>query len=249
MHDDASQLDVLYDKKFVCPLCEAAFTSKKIRSRYIKPLRLETDFCQIFAPGDPNPLYYYVIICPACSYGFYEDSARIPAQVRERVRKALEDWRLSHAKSFCQERSLFDVIAVYLLALTLADMINESQINRAGLNIRLAWLFRAQEDRAREEVYLERALKHYEQSYINGDFAKTNTTEIQLLYMIGELYRRFKNYGEAVRYFGMVVHHEDRSRYRKFVEMARDQWALAREEHKEGNAGRTDLTEVAADER
>ncbi|MCL1917075.1 MAG: DUF2225 domain-containing protein [Peptococcaceae bacterium] len=243
--DEGSQLEVLYDKKFVCPLCQAAFTSKKIRSRYVKPIRIETDFCQVFSPGDPNPLHYFVIICPKCSYGFFEDSSRIPAHVRGQVEKVVGDWRLSHTKSFCQERTLFDVIAAYLLALTLADIIHENHINRAGLNIRLAWLFRAQKDSMREETYLKEALRHYEQSYIHGDFAPSNTSEMQLLYMTGELHRRFKNYREAIRCFSMVVHHEDKSRYRKFVTLARDQWTLAREEHKQENDGKTDLTEVA----
>lgn len=241
----SNELDILYDKKFVCPLCNAAFTSKKIRSRFIKPIRLDSDFCQLFAPGDPNPLHHYIIVCPECSYGFYEDSSRIPLNVRDELARFLSDWRLSHTKSYCRERSLYDVIETYRLALVLGDLIHETHINRAGLNIRLAWLFREQQDAPSETRYLKEALQQYEQSYINSDFLKTNTTEMQILYMIGELHRRQKNYAEAIRYFGMVVYHEDRSRYRKFVNLARDQWTLAREEHKQENNGYSDLTSVA----
>jgi uncharacterized protein (DUF2225 family) len=234
-------LEILYDKKAVCPLCGAKFSSKKIRSRYVKTERMDTDFCQVIAPDDPNPLHYYVLICPECSYGFFEDSAQVPAGLRAEVERILKEWRISHTKSYCQERTLYDVIATYRLAITLADIVNEAQINRAGLNLRLAWLFRGQKDYLREEAYLKEALKHYELSYVNSDFNKTNTTEMQLLYMTGELHRRLKNYEEAVRYFSMTVHHDDRSRYRKFVEMARTQWSLAREEHMQENNGKTNL--------
>ena len=242
--DSGQEMEILYDKKYDCPLCGAALTSKKIRSRFIKPLKMDTDFCQVFSPEQPNPLHYYVIICPGCCYGFYEDSSRIPGNVREELTRQLDSWQLVHTKSYCGERSLYDVIETYRLALTLAETIHEISINQAGLNIRLAWLFRSQQDRVNEMKYLSEALRHYEQSYYNGDFVKTNTTEIQLLYLIGELSRRLKNYAEAIRFFGMVIFHEDKSRNRKIVGLARDQWALAREEHKRENNGYTNLKEM-----
>ncbi|MDR2736304.1 MAG: DUF2225 domain-containing protein [Gracilibacteraceae bacterium] len=247
MNDGNNQnnhMEILYDKKLICPLCGTGFSSKKIRSRFIKPEKLDTDFCQIFAPGDPNPLHYFVIICPECSYGFYDDSSRIPGNAREEVAVFLKEWRFSHPKSYCGKRSLYDVIETYRFALALADIVREIHINHAGLNIRLAWLFRGQQDGTNEQKYMTEALQHYEQSYINGDFAQTNVTEIQLLYLIGELHRRRQNYAEAIRYFGKVVHHEDKSRYRKYVSLARDQWQLAREEHMQKNNGQTDLQEL-----
>lgn len=236
--------EILYDKKLICPFCSTTFLSKKIRSRFIKPLQLDSDFYQVFAPGDPNPLHYFIVICPACSYGFYEESSKIPGNVLSKLDEFLKEWRHSHPKSYCGQRSLYDVIETYRLAIALAGIIRETQINFAGLKIRLAWLFRAQKDSTHEQIYLSEALQHYEQSYINGDFAHTNIKEIQLLYLIGELYRRQKNYTEAIRFFSMVVHHEDKSRYRKYIYLARDQWQLAREEHKAINNGKTDLQEL-----
>ena len=231
---DLSQLEPLYDKKLRCPFCESPFTTKKVRSRFVKIVRIESDFCQVFDRDHWNPLHYYIAVCPQCAFAFTDEfSELIPARLRPVLQEELAKWRASHPENYSEQRTLSETIETYTWALQLADLLKEKNIVFAGLNLRRAWISRDQNDLANEKEYLQLAADFYEKSYIAGDFAETSMTEIQLLYMMGELRRRLGDHREAVRCFGKVVQHDDQSRYSKFVNMAREQWTLAVAEYKQ----------------
>lgn len=231
---DLSKLEPLYDKKIHCPFCENTFTTKKIRSRFVKVSRIDSDFCQVFERGQWNPFHYYVAVCPHCAFAFTDEfSAQVSPRVRQGVQEELYKWQTAHPKSYCEQRSLFEATETYTWALKLADLLKEKNIVFASLSLRLAWIFRDQADSANEKRYLRQAAEFYENSFVAGDFAATNMVEMQVLYMIGELRRRLGDYREAVNSFGKVVQHDDRSRYSKFANMAREQWTQAVAEYKQ----------------
>jgi len=242
---DLSQLDPLYDKLLKCLFCGQEFKTKKIRSRFIKPVRTETDFYQIYEEGQLNPLHYYVAVCPGCAFAFTEEfTAFISARIRPEVQAELVRWRAGNSKNYCEKRTLPEAIETYTRALKLTELLKEKNITQASLYVRLAWIYRGQSDLANEKRYLQLAADFYEQSFITGDFAGTNLTEVQLLYMLGELRRRLGDYRGAVNNFSKVVQHPDRTRYNKFVNMARDQWKVAVEDYRKmKRAAEEDLDE------
>lgn len=38
-------MDVLYDRTVTCLVCKQTYTTKKVRSRFIRPVQHDTDFC------------------------------------------------------------------------------------------------------------------------------------------------------------------------------------------------------------
>ena len=76
------EADILFDKKYVCPICEAEFKTKTIRAG--KARRLGTD-------QDLRPRYegidvvkYDPIVCPHCGYAAMR-SSRKRKQVKKRT--------------------------------------------------------------------------------------------------------------------------------------------------------------------
>ena len=229
---DISLIEPLYDKKISCPFCQKAFKTKKVRSRFIKPLRVDRDFCPIFSEGDHSPLYYYVVICPECGFAFTEDFTSYFSQAsRDKVDKEITG-RMDKNIDYCGERDFDTAIRTYKLAIYSAQLVKEKHIVFAHLCLRLAWTYRGKGERDEEERFLKLALSEYEKVFANSDFDPEKIPEMQVLYMIGELNRRLGNYSEAVKYFATVTEHEDKSRYIKYVNFAKEQWKLAVEEHR-----------------
>ena len=57
--------------------------------------------------------------------------------------------------------------------------------------------------------------------------------EIQILYLVGAINQKLGNYNKAVQFFAKVTEHETKSRYTKYVNLARKQWKIAVEEYRE----------------
>lgn len=230
---DLKQLEPLYNKKVECLCCSSVFSTKKIRSRYVKPQRVESDFGPVFGQKDYSPLYYYVLSCPHCGFSFTEDFSPLVSQAaKEKISREITS-KMDKNIDYCGERDSSQAIKTYMLAIYCAELVKEKPIVFAHLCLRLAWIFRTQNKESEEQRFLSLALSKYEEAFINSEFNPERTPELQILYMIGELNRRLGKYQEAVKYFSIITEHDDGSRYTKYVNLARQQWRLAVEEFRE----------------
>lgn len=75
------------------------------------------------------------------------------------------------------------------------------------------------------------ALEAFVTSYESEKLDSESGKEIETIYLIGELNRQLGNYQEAVKWFDMTVRHEFAFKNRLIVTYAREQWALAVEQH------------------
>nr|WP_315900315.1 DUF2225 domain-containing protein [Cytobacillus firmus] len=58
------QLKPTYDKKCECRVCRQSFTTKKLRSRFVKAADYDSDFCPNYSDESMNPLLYHIHTCP-----------------------------------------------------------------------------------------------------------------------------------------------------------------------------------------
>jgi len=233
LNQDLKQLEPLYDKQAECLCCSFKFSSKKIRSRYVKPQRVESDFGPVFRQEDYSPLYYFVMVCPHCGFSFTEDFSPLTGQsVKEKINREITA-KMDKNNDYCGERDSSQAIKTYMLAIYCAELVKEKPMIFAHLCLRLAWIFRGLNKEKEEQRFLKLALGKYEEAFINSDFNPEITPELQILYMIGELNRRLGKFQEAVKYFSIITEHDDRSRYSKYVNLAREQWRLAAQEFRE----------------
>jgi uncharacterized protein len=226
-----AQLEPLYDKKCKCVMCEQLFTTKKVRSRFVKVLSFDTDFAPNYAEGFENPNLYYVNVCPNCGYSFTDEySSYFPPGAKQIINdKICSQWV---PRDFSLERSVQEALNTYKLSIYCSILKKEKHIVSAGLYIRLAWLYRSLDNNDQEMRFLKLALKEYTESYSTGDFKGTQVSELRLMYLIGDLSKRTGNSQDAVRFFSKVIEKQKQAVEPQIIQMAKDRWQEMREKQK-----------------
>lgn len=214
-------IEPLYDKKCTCPFCQSIFTTKKMRSRFIKVTGYDTDFSPHYQ--EHNPLLYYINVCPHCGFSFPNESSTIFSDESRQLltEKVSKHW-IPH--SFDQERTIEDSIKTHKLAAYCSHLQKSKHIVIAGLYIRIAWHYRLLEDSQQEKRFLTLALSEYELAYSTGDYQGTQITEMKSMYLIGELSRRTGNTQQAIHYFSKIIEQQSRTTERQIVTLAKEGW-------------------------
>jgi uncharacterized protein (DUF2225 family) len=222
------KLDILFDKNVTCMVCQHSYKTKKVRSRFIRALRSDSDFCPYYEDEENSPLYYYVSVCPKCGYSMSDEfSTYFPPKSIEAIKDSItSQWT---EKNYGEKRSLKSAIEAYKLAIYCATLKKEKHIILAGLYMRLVWIYRKVNFHEQELRFIKLAISGYVQSYSNDDFKSTDMSEIKLLYLIGELYRRLGDEKLAMVYLSKVIHRKEEKVEKRMIEMARDSWSEIRE--------------------
>lgn len=223
-----------YEKKMTCVFCGKQFNTLKVRSRFAIPYQIDSDFCPHYRTGNFNPHFYFVNVCLECGFAFSEEfSDQFPLGSKEVIRVQItRHWT---KRNFGLERDFQQAAESYKLAILAGSLKKEKHAVLAGLCLRLAWLYRNENNNEQERRFLGLALSQYEESFVASDFASTSMSEIKVLFMIGELNRRLGQYKEAVSYFSKIIQHKNAKDEPKMVNMAREQWRIAVDESREAN--------------
>lgn len=224
----SEHLTPLYDKQVKCPVCATSYSTKKVRSRFIRVEKTDTDFFTYYKDQELNPIFYEVNVCPKCGYAFVDTFSNSFSQnALEKIKKQItENWK---KREFSNERTVEHAAETYKLALLSGVLKQEKSIVIAGVCLRLSWIYRMLEDFEQEQRFMKLSLEKYIVSYMETDYLGTQMTEMRLLYLIGELHRRTGDRDGAVTYFSKVINHKNRSIETKLIEMAREQWYLTRD--------------------
>lgn len=213
-------MNLLYDKNLKCPNCKMNFTSKKVFTTKLQILKTDTDLKKTYK--NINPYIYEINLCPYCGYAFGENAnVHLP---KYRV-EALIDYFLNikDFSHFTKERSIEDAIRIFKLSLYIAERISQPSYIKAGLSIKIAWLYRETQNWDMEKKYLEMAFIHYENSYSNEDFEKVGYKNYFMIYMLSDLSRRVNNYERAKRWYSELFSLKDIPRV--MMNTSRDCWS------------------------
>jgi len=229
------ELSPFYEKKIDCLFCKKSFPTTKIRTKFVKVDDTDTDFMPIYADDKVQAMYYNVFVCEHCGFSFTEDFTKyfapgIPETLKAQV---CEKW-VPHG--FGGERTIFQAIQAYKLALLCADIKKERYVTKAGLALRLAWLYRSLKNEGQEKRFMQIARDQYMESFSNEDYASTQMSGTRVMYMIAELSRRLGDMENSTRFFSKVIESQRTGGEAKLVEMARERW-------KEVRANKETLTE------
>jgi uncharacterized protein (DUF2225 family) len=223
-------IEPIYDKKVECLICKDTFLSKKVRSRFVKVTKYDTDFSPVYESVEANPLLYHIHVCPSCGFSFSDDFSRyFPAGSIEAIQKEVTSKWVQH--DFSSKRTINQAIQTYKLAIYSGILKKEKHIVLAGIYMRTAWLYRSAGNVEQEQRFMKVSVQEYEESYIEDDFRGTQMSEIKLLYLIGELSTRIKDGTKAVQYFSKVIERQKQSAEPRIIEMARERWHEIREKN------------------
>ncbi len=229
------EISPYYEKKIECLHCKKSFSTLKVRSKFIKVSDTDTDFMPVYAEGEVPAMYYNVFVCEHCGFSFTEDFSRyFPPGTAEEIKSQITDKWIQH--NFKEERSVSQAIQVYKLALLCANIKKEKYVAKAGLALRLAWLYRSLHNDAQERRFMEIARDQYMESFSTEDYASTQMSATRIMYMVAELSRRLDDMGNATRFFSKVIESQRTGGEVKVVEMAKERWEEVRAARGETNA-------------
>jgi uncharacterized protein (DUF2225 family) len=226
------EITPFYQKKMNCTACKHSFMTTKIRSRFIKVLRYDSDFRPVYENNEMSPFSYTVSVCPHCGYSFSDEFAPYfaPDTLSLIQEKITNHWV---SQNYGEQRSLQQAIRTFKLAIYCGTLKREKNVTLAGLFIRTAWLYRLSNNEEQEQRFMNFSANAYLESYSNDDFSSTQMSLHRILYMIAELKRRTYQYEDAAKFFSKVLENQKTATEPKVIEMARDQWHEMKEKYRE----------------
>lgn len=227
--DEVEVKDMLFYKKYACPICESKFDSPKVRSKYLRVQKIDNDYCKHYETV--NPLFYEIMVCPACGFAFDESilNTRLSPGQKEKVKGLLATvWRSRPLKEYGGERSLEQAVETFLLALLCIESIPVKMSKKGMLYLKAAWLFRFKGDEEKELKYIKKAAACLEQAYEKEDFIDPKS-ELNIVYLIAILNMRAGNNQEATRWMERILRHPAKSAATAVINQAREAWAELRQ--------------------
>ncbi len=217
----------LYDRKITCPVCESKIKVRAVKSSYIRTLSRDTDLMINY--DHPSPLLYDAWVCTECGYAALSSQFNAITYKQTKFIKEIisVNWK---PKEYPHEFNINTAVERYKLALlnTIAKKGKNSE--KALICLKIAWLYRINEDINNEEQLLNQALEGFESAYEKEIFPIAGMDESTLIYLIGELYRRLGDNQTALLWFSRVF--TNKKSKKKIKDMAREQKYLINEQVK-----------------
>ncbi|WP_252503933.1 DUF2225 domain-containing protein [Sporosarcina sp. Marseille-Q4943] len=228
------EISPTYVKKMECLNCKEKFTTTKIRSRFVRVTKHESDFKPIYADSSVNPILYNVAVCPKCGFAFTDEfSSYFAPSVKEEIAQKITS--LWSGRSFGDERTIDEAIEAYKLAYVSASVKREKSLTMAGIMLRIAWLYDDKEDIESSKRFRTVSRNLYTEAYTSEDHAGTQMSETRVLYLMAELSYQIGDMDEAIRNFSRVIESQRTSTDPHIIEMAKERWQEIREQ-REKNA-------------
>ena len=211
--------DLLFDKSFVCPVCDEEFHSKMVRTGKVKLLSADTDLRPKYQLVDS--LKYDVLACPKCGYAALSRFFKfmMPAQA-----KMIRDNISSNFSGLSQTGNIYsydDAIARHQLALANTVVKKAKPSEKAYTCLKMAWLCRGKaetlpkdtpnydteiENLKKEETeLLSNAYDGFMAAFSKESFPMCGMDEITVTYLIADLARRIGKYEESSRWISRVL--------------------------------------------
>lgn len=211
--------DLLFDKSFVCPVCDSEFHSKMVRIGKVKLLSADTDLRPKYQLVDS--LKYDALVCPKCGYAALSRFFKfmLPAQaklIRENISK-----NFSGLKPTGNTYTYDDAIARHQLALANTVVKKAKPSEKAYTCLKMAWLCRGKAEtlpkdapdydkqikelKNEETELLANAYDGFMSAFSKESFPMCGMDEITVTYLIADLARRIGRYEESSRWISRVL--------------------------------------------
>lgn len=143
------QRNILFSVEKQCPVCGGKTPVIKVKSRLMAE-RIDNDYCCHYK--DFNPYLYHIWVCDKCGYAADEKNFFWPlCQIakKEALVKFLHKHKVHF--EFHDVRSIPDGLASLQLAIYCAEAMGAPIARRAGMELRMAWIYRIIKDKENEK--------------------------------------------------------------------------------------------------
>lgn len=211
--------EIIFDKTFVCPVCDKEFKAKTVKTGKVKLISADTDLRPKYQYVDS--LKYDAIVCPHCGFAALK---RFFNYMTVRQAKLIKENITANFKGLSPEGetlSYDEAIARHKLALVSSIIKQTKSSEKAYTCLKTAWVIRGKaeslsieqpknetEIQALEKAETEFLTKAYEgfmESFSKESFPMCGMDEITITYLLADLARRINKHDEASRWISKVL--------------------------------------------
>ncbi len=214
-----TEADFLFEKTYICPVCDKEFHSKKVRTGKVKLLAADTDLRPKYQHVDC--LKYDAVACPHCGYAALDRFFKfmMPAQARL-IRENIS----ANFKGLPATDNIYtydDALERHQLALLNTVIKKAKESERAYTCLKMAWICRGkaeslpeetpdrkkqlEELHSQEKELLENAYTGFQAAFSKETFPMCGMDEVTVSYLLAELARRIGKYEESSRWISRVL--------------------------------------------
>ncbi len=215
---EVSEEDFIFDKTYTCPVCDAEFKSRMVRTGKVRLIGADSDLRPRYQ--DVDSLKYDAIMCPQCGYAalnryFSFVMSSQAKNIREKISATFKTPPVDN-----RVYTYDDAITKHKMALLNTVVKNGQNSERAYTCLKLAWLYRGKREQLvqgeydKEEVsklvteekeLLENAFEGFEAAFSKEDFPMCGMDQYTMLYLLAELARRVGKVDASKRYVSKVL--------------------------------------------
>ena len=231
---EAREEDFIFDKTYICPVCDKEFTSKNVRTGKVRLVGADDDLRPIYQ--DVDSLKYDAVMCPNCGYSALN---RYFNFVMSGQAKAIKENISANFTYQPEEGKIYnydDAILRHKMALACTVVKKGKNSEKAYTCLKLGWLCRGkrellmQEDGSlKEEIAalaeeekecLENAFTGFKEAFSKEDFPMCGMDQHTVIYLLAELAYRTGHVDDSKQYCSRVITAKDANK--RIKDKARD---------------------------
>lgn len=236
-----SEEDILFDKTYSCPACDAEFKSKSVKTGKVKLQSLDSDLRPRYKQADP--LKYDAILCTNCGYASLTRFFKYVTYTQaEWIKKSIT----AKFKPVVDSSSVYsydDAIARHKMALVSSIVKKAKTSERAYTCLKTAWVIRGKAETLpkdtldykkviaqlnKEEMeFISNAYEGFSEAYMKETFPMCGMDESTIALLIAELARKIGKLDESSRWISRILISRDAKE--RIKEKARDIKELIKE--------------------
>lgn len=197
-----NEIKPIYNTTIDCPICGKQIEVTKVRSKYVRLVSHDEDFCPHYE--GLNPIFYEAWICNFCGYAAH---STVFSEATIHDRKCVLDeitprWT---SRSFAGERDIHQALDAFKIVLYNLQIRGAHSLEFAKVCLRIAWLYRYTGEWVDEHRFLKFSYDYYRQAYTGEHLGVNKPDEYTLMFIIGELARRLDFNEDAMTWFGRIL--------------------------------------------
>lgn len=197
-----AELKPIYNSEITCPVCEKKTKITKVRSKFVKLLKQDDDFCPYYETT--NPILYEAWVCSNCGYAahstvFDEVTKNGRIDVLEKISK---NWT---SRDFTGERDFEHALEAFKIVLYNLQVREAPYYEFAKVCLRIAWIYRYSGKLTEEHRFLKYSFDYYKKVYSKEDLKNSLLDEYTCMYIIGVLGKRLNLTNEAMVWFSKLI--------------------------------------------
>lgn len=216
---EVKEADLIFEKTFVCKVCDKEFKTKMVRTGKAKLLAQDSDLRPRYQTVDS--LKYDAVVCPHCGFAALSRFFNYMTDAQAKLIKENISTNFKGLKEGEEILTYDEAIVRHKLVLVNTVVKRAKASEKAYTCLKLAWLLRGKAETLptdtpnlaavkkelaeQEKEYIANAYEGFMDAFSKEQFPMCGMDEITMTYLVADLGRQIGKYDEALRMVARVL--------------------------------------------